>query len=271
MAFFRQFPKTVYDFQDNGIDTKIVDLFRFVKVNDAYLDDLSIYTYYQIQNGDRPDVVSNSLYGTPEYYWTFFVINEQLKTGLSGWPMSSSEFNEYMDEEYAGIAIEAHPYITTNNETGQTIHWNSLAGGNAASSATFLVGEQVHGSISGASAYVVSKDTQLSQLVLRDVEGTFLNDGNEVLVGEVSSAQVGIGKWYPHRDAPHHFEDSSGNIVYNQWSVDEGLYENPNAALNMVTNYEYEMQLNDERSNLRIVRPEAVYNFAKKFRELINA
>ena len=42
-------------------------------------------------------------------------------------------------------------------------------------------------------------------------------------------------------------------------------------VLTTVSNYEYEMQLNDERANLRIVRPEAIYDFAKTFRELINA
>lgn len=256
MSFFRQFPKTVYDFQDNGIDTKIVDLFRFVKVNDAYLDDMSLYTYYQISNGERPDIVSNRLYGTPEYYWTFFVVNEQLKTGLSGWPMSSAEFDAYLDEEYSGTVIETWPYKNYQN----------------ASIGTYTLGEEVHGSVSGASGYVVSKDVQMSQLLLRDVGGTFLTDGNETLFGETSQSNVGIAKVYLHRDAPHHYEDSDGNIVYNQLFINESAtHEDPVQSLNAITNYEYEMQLNDERSNLRIVRPEAVYNFAKKFRELINA
>ena len=57
MSFFRQFPKIQYDFQNNGIDTRIIDIFRFVKADDRYLDDLSTYAFYQIQNGDRPDIV----------------------------------------------------------------------------------------------------------------------------------------------------------------------------------------------------------------------
>lgn len=256
MSFFRQFPKTAYDFEDNGIDTKIVDLFRFVKINDAYLDDLSLYTYYQVSNGERPDVVSNKLYGSPEYYWTFFIANEQLKTGLSGWPMSSGEFDSYLEDEYSGTVIETWPY---RNYQGASV-------------GTYAIGEQVHGSLSGASGYVVSKDAQMSQVLLRDVDGTFRSNSNETLYGETSASNVGIARVYLHRDAPHHFEDSDGNIVYNQRFINESpTSEDPTQSLSTITNYEYEMQLNDERGNIRIVRPEAVYAFAKKFRELINA
>ena len=87
MAFFRQFPKTEFDYLGNGVITRITDIFRFVKADNIFLDDMSTYQYFQIVNGDRPDIVSVSLYGTPEYYWTFFIINEHLKTGLAGWPM----------------------------------------------------------------------------------------------------------------------------------------------------------------------------------------
>ena len=111
MPFFRQFPKTVYDFQNAGIGTNITDLFRFVQSDLARVDDITVYEYYQIKDGDRPDIVSNELYGTPEYYWTFFLCNEHLKNGLEQWPMSQQEFDDYMDAEYEGTAIITHPYV----------------------------------------------------------------------------------------------------------------------------------------------------------------
>jgi len=274
MSFFQQFPKAVYDFQSNGIDTRIVDLFRFVKVQDLYSDDLSIYTYQQINNGERPDILSNTLYGTPEYYWTFFVVNDQLKSGLSAWPMSSGEFDAYMDEEYSGTVIQTYPTVV-NLPTG-TEYRNSLAGTVEGASGTFFVGDMVTGMDSGATGYVVSVDVQLSQILLRNINGTF--NSEELIRSGDESASVQIGEIYVHRDAPHHYEDSEGNILYSNRSIDEtidpvtGVGTNIlNPALTIISNYEYEMQLNDERANLRIVRPEAIYNFAKTFRELINA
>ena len=79
MPFFQQFPKIPYDFGSNGISTNIVDLFRFVKANEQYFYEVATYIDYLIRDGERPDIVSNSLYGTPEYYWVFFLINEHLK------------------------------------------------------------------------------------------------------------------------------------------------------------------------------------------------
>ena len=63
MAFFRQFPKVGYDFQQNGVITNIIDIFRSVKVDTVFLDDMSTYQYYQVRNGERPDIVSTILYG----------------------------------------------------------------------------------------------------------------------------------------------------------------------------------------------------------------
>ena len=158
MPFFQQFPKIPYDFGSNGIDSNIVDLFRFVKANEQYFHEIATYIDYQIRDGERPDIVSNSLYGTPEYYWVFFLINEHLKNGISGWPMSDQELIEYIAEEYPGTIIETRPYISLTGDelsTGNTP--NSLSN-------RFLFGETIFGSASSARGIVISKNIQQSQL-----------------------------------------------------------------------------------------------------------
>lgn len=288
MPFFRQFPKTVYDFEDRGIDTKIIDLFRFVKVDDAFIDDLSIYTYYRVDTGDRPDVVSSIIYGSPEYYWTFFILNEHLKSGLSGWPMNSIEFENYLTEKYDGLVIQTRPEVIYN-DLGEVIEYrNTLASGNTT---TFTVGETVTGVLSGATGKVVGINQDLSQLILNEVDGTFL--ANEVISNN-SGHSIGKSLQYAplenpqsiylYRDAPHHYEDAEGRIripstVVNESKllVDGVLVDNTVDSdilpenLTIVTNYEYETALNDARCEIRIVRPESIYDFAKKFKELINA
>lgn len=281
MPFFQQFPKTVFDFQNNGIDTKIIDIFRFVKAEDIVSDDLSIYTYYQIRNGDRPDIVSSLIYKTPEYYWTFFILNEHLKTGLSGWPMSTEQFQSYMETEYSGIVITTRPEIVRDGDGKITEYRNSLAD-------RFFIGETVTGSRSGATGRVVSKDAQLSQLVLADVTGNFIGDGVddfESITGSTSQDSVASFRIYSEGDAPHHYEDVNGNISYNSLYINESKIYTPGSGytivpldpavsdtvLDAVSNYEYELQLNDERANIRIVRPSAIFDFANTFKEKLNA
>ena len=157
MPFFQQFPKIAYDFDSNGIDTNIVDLFRFVKANEQYFHEIATYIDYQIRDGERPDIVSNSLYGTPEYYWVFFLINEHLKNGISGWPMPEQELIEYIAEEYPGTTIETRPYIARDGDGLIVDQPNSLSN-------RFLFAETIFGSTSSARGIVISKNIQQSQL-----------------------------------------------------------------------------------------------------------
>ena len=161
MPFFQQFPKIPYDFGSNGIDTNIVDLFRFVKANEQYFHEVATYIDYQIRDGERPDIVSNSLYGTPEYYWVFFLINEHLKNGISGWPMPEQELLEYIAEEYPGTTIRTYPSVARNPDgmikVGTSGYPNSL-------SERFVFGETIFGSTSSARGIVISKNIQQSQL-----------------------------------------------------------------------------------------------------------
>ena len=100
MSFFSQFPKIQYDINANGVKTDITDMFRYVDVKEGFIDDYTTYAYYDIIEGERPDVVSNNLYGTPDYYWTFFVINESLKQGLNTWPKSYRQFELMLEQDY---------------------------------------------------------------------------------------------------------------------------------------------------------------------------
>jgi hypothetical protein len=53
MSYFRQFPQLNYDFDRNGIQQKVVDIYRAARPLDAYLDDLNAYSFYQIKNGEK--------------------------------------------------------------------------------------------------------------------------------------------------------------------------------------------------------------------------
>ncbi len=105
MAFFRQFPTISYNTLSDGIINDVVDIFRHVDVNEVLIDNASTYTFYEIKNGERPDTVSSRLYGTPDYYWSFFIVNDSLKSGLKSWPMEYNQHKEWIDQEYGDYSI----------------------------------------------------------------------------------------------------------------------------------------------------------------------
>ena len=100
MTFFDQFPNLQYDIAGNNNFINVKNIFRHVDVNDALAQNTIEYTYYDILEGERPDTVSQNLYGTPDYYWTFFILNESLKEGLKSWPKDPHTLEEEMKLEF---------------------------------------------------------------------------------------------------------------------------------------------------------------------------
>lgn len=113
--FFNQFPKTAYSVQNNGIQSVITDYFRYVDVIDRLAQSTYTYSTLDILDSERPDTVSHRLYGTTDYYWTFFITNDFLKDGLSAWPKGDSEIKNYIANQYKNISAFRFPFGDADN------------------------------------------------------------------------------------------------------------------------------------------------------------
>lgn len=107
--FFKQFPKTQYSIENDAILTNVTDYFRYVDIVERLANNLYAYKKVQIGHGERPDVLSQRLYGTPDYYWTFFICNDSLKEGLSVWPKSDPEIKNFIANQYKNISAFRFP------------------------------------------------------------------------------------------------------------------------------------------------------------------
>lgn len=101
-TFFAKYPKINYDLISDGSVFELTDITRSVIINTTKIqDDNALYTYYEIEDGERPDIVSHKLYNSVEYYWTFFIVNDFLRDGyMSAWPLSYRNFSKMIDREY---------------------------------------------------------------------------------------------------------------------------------------------------------------------------
>lgn len=114
MSFFSMFPKTAYDLLQNKSYRYITDIFRSVDVNESMIDSISAYRTYQISEGERPDVVSDKIYSSPDYYWTFFITNDFLKEGLTAWPLDNADLEKMVTNEYGKYSIMTFVPLATN-------------------------------------------------------------------------------------------------------------------------------------------------------------
>jgi hypothetical protein len=285
MSYFRQFPKLDYDFDRNGILQKVVNIYRAARPLDAFLDDLNAYAFYDVKNGERPDIVSQRLYGTTQYYWTFFIVNDFLHDGLAAWPMSQEKLHAYMDEEFAGTVVTTNPRVQDSPDAGVTFDYpNSLSG-------RFQLGETLTGSTSGATGTLVKKNADMNQLVLQDVVGTFVGSSSngtvEKLTGNKSEDSVDTYDVYQYLDAPHsYFRMIADNVAeeaqYN-WAngfkySDRRVESNnvfipggtPPSELEFQTNRSFLFEVNEARSKIRVIDPKYITQFADKYEAIIN-
>jgi len=234
MSYFKRFPKLVYDFNREGVVNSVVDIFRQVRPIQNYVDNFTAYKFYSIRDGERPDIVSQKLYGNTSYYWTFFIINDFLQNGIGSWPMGMQDLNQYIDLEYEGVALETRPNIVRDTDGGITEFRNSLAGEDKAQKqGAWTVGRTVTGATSGATGILKRKDLYLNQLVVQDVTGTFLGAGDGNTLEDVTGSwidpvtkaiipcSVQIWKAWPYADAPHHWYISGDAIENESFFQDE--------------------------------------------------
>jgi len=111
--YFNKFPKVLFDVNNDGSFSNQVDITKTVDINTIDEDKITYYTFHEIQDGERPDNLSYNLYGTAQYYWTFFIVNDSLKAGLNNaWPLNSHAFEAMMINEYDNYsAITFNPIL----------------------------------------------------------------------------------------------------------------------------------------------------------------
>lgn len=267
-GFFSMFPKVPYNFKYLGVNQNIIDVFRSVRNEGNFVDNPSSYKKYNIINGERPDIVSQRLYGTPDYYWTFFVINDNLAGVHSDWPMSQESINQYVSLHMSGTVIETRPAIIRDTDGLVTEYRNSFSG-------LFNIGETITGSSNGATGTLRRKNSDLSQLTLDDVDGTFIgiNDTStsvEKITGNISLDFVDTYKVWEEKLAPSYWYvtgDKDKKPVTVDTVVSTG---HPRYLCSYVSNYEALIDVNDENSKIRIIDPAYISTFVSNFKDVLN-
>jgi len=103
--FFDSFPKIRYDINRNRYSNYQVItniLFRYDIIKKV-LDEITTYYEYTIRDGDRPEILSERIYGNGEAYWIICYAND-IKDPQFDWPMNYDVFNKYLVGKYGSIA-----------------------------------------------------------------------------------------------------------------------------------------------------------------------
>jgi hypothetical protein len=234
--YFSYFPLVNYDVFFDKQTSQLTDIFRIVKVKNAYKDDVTYYTYYNIQDGERPDVVSTKLYGSAEYYWTFFMVNDHLVNTHTDWPLSTTDLEHLITKKYPGYVL------TTDQDISNKFTKNS----------------NIEGLVSGATARLTDKDPDNGIIKIDNIVGTFVP--NEIIRDSITNTYATITGVTLFKDAVHHYED-----VNNDYVLKGTVGATP------ISNSEYEFAKNDSKTQIKVIRPQYVQIIADQFVEQIKA
>lgn len=128
MNYFKFFPTMNYTFQEGNTHflMEITNFAEHVKLAERVRTNITVMYDFVIQDGMRPDSVSQQLYGTPAYTWIILLINNIFS--LFDWPLTGDEFNAYIIEKYGSIgAAQAQVlYRTVDGYAVDITTWTAL-------------------------------------------------------------------------------------------------------------------------------------------------
>jgi len=232
--FFKNFPEMQYKL-DSGKVITIKDFFRKSSIEPAAQEAIVDYTYYELQEGDRPDVVATKLYGDSDLHWVFFLVNDF--DNYYDWFKSSQDFERYMDKKYRGkyfIASESTDIIDSSNK--------------------FLLGETVTGT--NSRGVVIGVDPTYKRIHV-DVEVGFenpivvtgSNSGNSFTPSSIIDPRDGVAYYY------------NGTERSNLWA----------SGFDTKSNWEHEFELNEEKRNIKIIRPALIGRIISQFEKVMKS
>lgn len=241
--YFANFPKIVYDFDlATGTDYKVVtDVTRNVRLRKQILENISLYDYYDIAEGDTPEIISEKIYGTPYYHWVIMLVNQRYDY-VNDFPLSQLELDTYIDKKYGDKKHHVHDYkfngFVKEGINNLVLRESSLLAGG--------IGEMAVGKV------LVS---QVNGYEARIDAITVPSDGKTVSI-EVS---MRVGKF-----APNETVTIRGESVYAEvqtCSLPAGYIT--------TSNYEYENAVNESKRRIKIVDPSLVEQLVKEFKDII--
>lgn len=253
MQYFNDFNKAFYKFGDE-VDTVIFqDLSQYTDIVDQVKDGISFLNFHTIQEGFRPDQVSIQLYGTPLNYWTFYLLNDDIRE--QGWPLTNTELNNYVQKIFPNTVLNTREPFATKFKVGQTIT----------------------GTVSGASGVIIKRNLDLGQIVIDGVS-TFKSDGEPVLstnpdgVNETLQLTSAVKEY----QSASHYVNGSGEIVdlgidSDQSSSTFGGLLPPGAQITEKTHEDVYFATNENLRQIKVIKPNIINNVISSFKKSIRS
>jgi len=267
--YFRNFPLTNYYFGDEKYSVLFQKINAYIDLLDQAKNLVTAYQYHNILEYERPDTVSMNLYGTPNYGWTFFLLNDNIR--LQGWPVDNLRLYTLAESYYPNIVVTTTQNVgyTQNVKVGDTV---SLFSDPA------------------QTGKVVKIDQELGQIYIERDSLFSKNSGYIISVDNPLDINLAVPftSQLAQGNAIHHWENDSGEYqdildstgkyieIYGDYGDDEEapwreLVFKSTVNLTPVTYVSRLRDINESLKRIKVIKPESIEAFVTEFNRLLQA
>jgi len=310
MAYFSKFPLTRYPFlQDSAVKHKVaVNIMKRIGIAPELKDATQVFTEYELQDGETPEIIADKLYGTPELHWLVLIFNDVIHPYYD-WPMSNITFENWIEKTHPGISL----FLSGGGSGGTGGDGDGVDPQNIFGS-KFIKNETIYHTDGktnlegayyslGGEALVHSWDPDTSKLTLKYYSKTF-EEGDRIATGATSgSRKIATVKRVTNApDAVHHFDSRGGVtgdfeyinplaevnnelvVLGSTGGVTEGIVKfyatnlgaymgvcGDNSNNNVITIRNYEEEINNDKRKIKLLHPKYLQLIDISLDDLLNA
>lgn len=294
--YFDRFPLLQY-FDRFGTTAQVrlvTDILRRVYIRSSVIDESSFYIDYDIQEGDTPENISHRLYDTSSFFWVVILVNQALNPYYD-FSLDSQSLENYTKKKYFGRYF----YLVDSNDSKKLSGLTFAQDETIFSSTSSLDDFGVRQENFNIRARVVYHEPSLGRVRVDGGEHTYFTENNLIGVVRGSSiSQARIKLIENGMYALHHFGSGTAD-TYNPFAASDGtplgltsasgsytidppeLYETrlgvylgisgPRNTDYAITNFEYEINQNEEKRSIKLIHPDYIQDVVKAFDQLVQA
>lgn len=274
--YFSNFPNMYYSYtiNDESVLKIVKDITQNVRLQKQFLELITLYDEYDLQEGDTPDIVAAKYYGNANYHWIVMMTNEKYDY-INDWPMPYNVLNDYIRDKYNKFNATSWSYtvaagkttitavcpnhgitsseVTTNMTNPVTIENVYVT----TSSAT--TGEKYTTNPTGIQYTGTVTSVTTSNIVI-EVDGTLTSTvPNTWPAGSHTWSPVGgMTLWTTNRES-----------LIKYWQRDGYIVDDGTVGAEPITYYDYETKLNDSKRRIKLISPGVINEFINELQQLI--
>lgn len=284
--FLDKFPNISYDINKNGYSNYdiITDItFRFSFIREV-LNNTTAYYEYTIKEDETPEILADRIYKDPQAYWIILYANN-IYDPQYDWPMNSEVFEKYIISKYGSIT----------NAKSQIHHYEKITARQVQNAETLQLERKIvdYNAATFLTCTIDNKTANISSsFVGQNVKQIDVTTNNNLFIGALTNIDLpnnqltlttSAGKLTNYVNLA---DTSSGNILCR---IVTNSHENLEFYVNLpiepqittytvnnkrviesisriaVTNYDYELELNESKRNIKVIKREHYGQIMREF------